>query len=309
MDIRYYLALERAHGIGSASLIEIHKTVQSVGISAADLFGCSDAELRNEFSFSEAVYKGFEEARGLFDTIDDEYGKMVEAGINTTFIFEDRYPALLRERLGNAAPPFLHSLGNFNLTKENSAALLSASDTSEKGTRIIHQTAEQCARHHITVAGGLTKGAGSSAHAAAVESGGQTIGIIPCGFFTFELSPRLMSVFDPARFLLLSPFRPNDEYSAFRAMERNRDIVALSRALFIVETPKDGGLMEAAKSAMKLSVPIYTAQYAEYPAGASGNEELMKTFRASPVRGRREGDNIVPNIDALIASVRFGVSK
>lgn len=309
MNIRYYLALERAHGIGSASLIEIHKSIQSVGISLADLFGCSDAELRNEFAFSEAIYKGFDEARKNLDAIDDEYCKMVEAGVSATFIFEEKYPSLLLKRLGNAAPPVLYSLGNFSLANEHSAALLSASETSEKGVRIIHQSAIDCARHHITVAGGLSKGAGIAAHAAAVECGGQTIGILPCGFFTFQLSPRLISVYDPDRFLLLSPFRPDEEYSAFHALERNRCIIALSRAVFIVETPKDGGLMEAAKSAVKLSVPLYTAQYSEYPAGASGNEELMKSFNALPVRGRREGETIIPNIEALIGAVKFGAVK
>ncbi|HEY1405052.1 MAG TPA: DNA-processing protein DprA [Spirochaetota bacterium] len=306
MNTRYYLALERAHGIGTATLSEIYETVRSIGISISDLFGCTDAELRNEFVFSEAIYKGFIEAKESLDDVDEEYGKLVAAGICATFFFDKNYPSLLKDKLHNGAPAVLYSIGDLSIAQSRAAALLSGSETSEKGTRIIHQTAIECARHHITVIGGLSKGAGSAAQAAALENGGQTIGILPCGFFTFELSARLTALYDPKKFLLLSPFRPDEEFSPFHAMSRNRNIIALSRALFIVETPKDGGLMEAAKSAAKLSVPLYTAQYADYPAGASGNEELIKNFNAIPVRGRREGDMIIPNIEALIASVKFG---
>ncbi|MGL4371003.1 MAG: DNA-processing protein DprA, partial [Spirochaetota bacterium] len=156
-----------------------------------------------------------------------------------------------------------------------------------------------------TVIGGVASGAGATAHTAALESGGTTVGIIPCGFLTFDLSAKLKAVFDSERFLLISPFYPKEEYSAFNAMNRNRIICALARAVFIVEAPAEGGIFEAAKSAAKLAIPLYTAEYSQYPESAAGNSSIIKEYHAQPVRGRKEGGAVVPNIDALIASVKF----
>jgi DNA processing protein len=309
IEYKYYLALERAQGIGPASLREIHETIRAINISIADIFSCSEQELRNEFSFSESIYKGIAEARTLLDQVDDDYARLIEAGISVILFFEESYPPILHDRLHNSIPPILYLIGNRSLLSTPCAALLGHSNTSEKGTMIIHKAAQECTHHNITVTGGLSGGAGTAAHASAIESGGSTIGVLPCGFFTFELSPRLTSLYDPTRFLLVSPFRLAEEYSPYHAMARNRIIAALSRAMFIVETPSEGGLIEAAKSAHKLSVPLFTAQYAEYPDSASGNELLIKDFGAIPVRGRKEHDTIVPNMDNLIAAVKFGGKK
>jgi predicted Rossmann fold nucleotide-binding protein DprA/Smf involved in DNA uptake len=305
-DSKYYLALDRAPGIGPASMREIHESLTRTGIKLSDLFACPDAEIRNEFVFSEAIYKGISSAKDMLDAADEEYCRIVGAGLRIVLFFEKAYPPLLAERLGNALPPVLYMLGDPAIASTPCAALLGHADTSEKGTLIIHQAARECVRHGITVVGGLSKGAGSAAHATAIEHGGMTIGVLPCGFFTFELSARLSQLYDPSRFLIISTFPPEDEYSQFRAMERNRYIAALSRAVCVVETPAEGGLVEAAKSARKLSVPLYTVQYAEYPPSAAGNDLLIKEYGAHPVRGRREGESIIPNIDALIASVKFG---
>ena len=165
-------------------------------------------------------------------------------------------------------------------------------------------------RHSITVISGLSKGTGAISAATVMEHGGNTVGIIPCGILTFNLSPRLTQLFDPERFLIMSPFSPAEEYSPFNSMARNRIISALAGAVFIVETPSEGGLIDAAKSAHKIGTPIFTAEFSEYGASASGNESLVKNFDAKWIRGRRERDKIIPNLDYLISAVRYGtVSK
>jgi DNA processing protein len=302
---RNWLALERAQGIGSAALKEIFDTVSALSISIEDVFGCTEDELRGEFTFSEAVFKGIIEAKSSIDKIEDDYLNLVEAGIRVTLFFEKDYPSLIKERLKNSAPSVLYSIGDLALALTPCAAVLGHSGTSEKGEQIAWNTAKEFARHITTTVSGLSKGAGVAAHLSALTHGGNTIGVLPCGFFSFELSQKLAPLFDPHRFLLLSPFYPTEEYNQFNAMSRNRLICALSRAVFIVESKKDGGSFDAAKSAVKLQIPLFTAQYAEYPASAEGNPVIIQELKAHPVRGRKEGAAVVPNLDGLLAAVKF----
>ena len=82
---------------------------------------------------------------------------------------------------------------------------------------------------------------------------------------------------------------------------------ALSCSLFIVEAPDHGGIFEAAKSANKLSVPLFTAQYSEYPENAQGNEKILKEMNAFPVKGRMENENLIPNMDKMIGILKYGI--
>jgi hypothetical protein len=52
-------------------------------------------------------------------------------------------------------------------------------------------------------------------------------------------------------------------------------------------------------------VPLFVAEYANYPQSAAGNLKLISEFGGIPVRGRKENEFVVPNIDKLIAKVKF----
>jgi predicted Rossmann fold nucleotide-binding protein DprA/Smf involved in DNA uptake len=302
---KHWLALERAHGIGPAALKEVFDTVTALSISIEDIFNCTMEEIRNEFAFNQHILAGIEEARKTIDAIEDEYLSLVEAGIHVTLFFEEAYPSRASHRLGNQTPAVIYSIGNMKLASASCAGIISHAETSDKGERIARNAAVQLADRSITVVGGMSKGAVTSAHIAALEHGGTTIGIIPCGFLTFEMSKRLMEMFDPDRCLVLSIFSPREEYSPFNAMARNRFLCALSKAVYIIESTKEGGTIEAAKSASKLGTPLYTTQYAEYPVSAEGNPILINEYSAQPIRGRKEGTNLIPNIDHLIAAVKL----
>lgn len=166
--------------------------------------------------------------------------------------------------------------------------------------------AKELAAHNIPVISGFASGAGMTAHRSSLESGGDTVAIIPYGILKLNLPEILKPVFDEQRFLAVSIFYPEEAATKFTAYTRNKIICAISHAVFIVESPEEGGIYEAAKSAHNLKIPLYTTEYAEYPANASGNKKILAEFGAYPVRGRKTSDNLtVPNMDRIIADVKF----
>ena len=104
---------------------------------------------------------------------------------------------------------------------------------------------------------------------------------------------------------IASPFYPDEQITKYNAFERNKIICALSKAVFIVEAPSEGGIFEAAKSAVKLNVPLYTAAYGEYPANALGNKKILEEMHGKAVMQRKGAELIEPNMDAFIADVKF----
>ncbi|MBP8084301.1 MAG: DNA-processing protein DprA [Spirochaetes bacterium] len=302
-----WIALERAEGIGSASISEIYETLTSLSLNINDLFSLSEREIREEFSFKESIIKGIISAIKISDEIEDDCADMEEVGIKPLFVFNKDYPEILKQRLGNSAPPVLYLMGSPMILNETLAAVLAHSETSEKGSMIIFKGAKILSSHSITTVGNMSKGGGSILHRSTIEAGGKTIGILPCGFFTYTMTEKIQSIYNPDNFLIISPFYLKEEFNIYRAIERNKLICALSKAVFIVESPAkdEGGIFEAAKSAQKMHIPLFTAEYAEYSEPSMGNPVLIKEYGAQPVRGRKDENGVSPNLDAYIAKIKF----
>jgi len=303
---KYWIALERVPGVGPAHLKEIYGIISNAGISLSEIFELTEEEIRNEFKFSPKTISFIKNAVEMLPAVADEYQKIIDAGITVTLFCSNTYPERLHSVLGSSIPPVLYSYGNMQILKKKGAAILGDSNISSRGEFITYMAAKDLAEHDIPVISGFANGAGMTAHRSSLESGGDTVAILPYGILKLNIPEILKPVFDQQRFLAISTFHPDEAADKFNAYTRNKIICALSHAVFIVESPEEGGIYESAKSARSLKIPLYTAEYAEYPVNASGNKKILAEMGAYPVRGRRNSDNLtVPNMDRIIADVKF----
>jgi len=304
-DTKYWIALEQEEGIGPAHLRSLHDVLQARGLSIIDIFELTPEEIKSEFSIGDTMIKAVTRAREMMPAIEKDYLDLLDAGIETLLFFEEGYPERLIGNLQNSIPPILYCLGNKGILQERGAAILGDRYISEKGNLIAHLAAREFSRHGIPVISGLARGAELTAHFSALENNGKTIAIIPFGMMHLKIPELIREVFDSARGVIISPFYPTREFSVYNAYNRNRIICALSYAVFIVESPEEGGIFEAGKSAQKVSVPLFVTEYSEYPESAAGNRKLLDEFDAQPVRGRMENNILAPNLDTLIGIVKF----
>jgi DNA processing protein len=308
-SLKHWIALEQAQGMGPAHLKEIHETLSSMGLSISDLFECSAAEITQEFPFQKKVIEIILSAKDLVDQIEGDYLSMIDAGITVLPFFSAQYPRRLLEIMGNEFPPILYVLGDLSLLGRRSVAILGDRDVSQKGEMIAYGAAKELARHDVITVSGMASGVGIIAHRSAMENGGKTTAVIPCGMLHFKAPGFLMEVMSPDRIVIVSPFYPSREMNKFNAFIRNKIICALSQAVYIVEAPKDGGIFEAAKSARKLNIPLYTTKYAQYPENAAGNPLIMEELGGLPVQRRRESEGLEPNMDQIMAHAKFNGEK
>ncbi|HOT44745.1 MAG TPA: DNA-processing protein DprA [Spirochaetota bacterium] len=305
-DTKYWIALEQTHGIGPAHMIEVHDALKGQNLSVGDLCGLSGEEIRKEFRFPDKIAEAITGMEATLEKIEEDYFKLLESGIDVIPFFSEQYPARLREVLGNAIPPLLYVYGNVRLLKQRGVAILGDKDVSDKGEMIAFEASRLLAKHRVPVISGYARGADLIAHRSALVNGGSTIALVPYGIFHLTVPNILGDVMNPDAMAVVSPFYPSREPNKFNAFIRNKIICALAYAVFIVEAPPDGGIFEAAKSAGNLKVPLFTAEYGEYPKNAGGNRKIMEEMGGIPVKGKMENGMLVPNMDRIIGLAKFG---
>jgi DNA processing protein len=303
---KYWIALASTKGIGTASLTLVHQKLAELQLSITDIFDLDGKELQHELGFSEKLSTLLIRGKDLLPKIDEDYTRLIEAGINTTLLFDESYPRRLAETMKNTAPPVLYTFGEKSILQKKSAAVLGYRDVSDRGEMISFLASRELSRHDIPVTSGFSRGAGYLAHRGALEHGGNSIAVLPHGMFHLNVPETLAEIMDLTRFCFVSPFYPADEYSVYNSYNRNSIICAMAMAVYIVEAPEEGGIFEAGKSAVHHKTPLFVTEYVEYPDSARGNPLLIKDYGAIPVRGRKEQDLLVPNLDALIGKVKWG---
>lgn len=302
---KYWIALERVQGIGPASLKEIHNKLSDSGLSISDIFDLSPEEIKSEFDFNDKVASAFKSSSGFLPAVEEEYMHLIDAGVEVLPFFSKKYPQRLHNVLGNNIPPFLYLFGNSDVLNSRGAAIIGDSKISSRGEFIAYNAARELASRNINVISGFANGADLTAHRGALEHGGITTAFVPYGILKLNIPDSIKHVYDPSRMAAVSIFPPGHTPDMYAAYIRNRVICALASAVYIVEAPDEGGIFEAAKSAHALNVPLYTTEYAEYPPTASGNKKIMSEFGALPVRGKKVDNLTLPNMDRIIADVKF----
>jgi len=306
MNTKYWIALEQSQGIGPAHLKEIHDTLSKLDLSIVDLFDLTGEEIEEEFHFNSKLVESICNARDVLNEIEDDYFAMIDAGINIIPFFSSDYPERLTKIMGNSFPPILYTFGNKKILKEGGIAILGDKNISDRGELIAYGAARELARHRITTISGFANGVGLVSHRAAIENGGNTIAVVPYGIKHFKPPEFIREVMDPDKIIIVSPFYPSREVNKFNAFIRNKIICALSYAVYIVEAPADGGIFEAAKSAHKLKIPLFTTRYGNYPENALGNPKIMEEFNGEPIQRKKDADTPEPNMDRIIALAKFG---
>lgn len=189
---------------------------------------------------------------------------------------EAEYPASVIEMFAPKEPPTLYCAGNLSLLAKLGVGICGSRKSSEKGIETVRDCAEQIALEGVPVISGNAAGIDVAAHRAALESGGCTVLVLPEGIDQFRVRKDLRDVWNWDRVLVVSQFAPDAPWAVFRAMDRNRVIIALSKAMIVVEAGETGGTLAAGLSTLKAGKPLYVAVYENMSSQAPGNEKLLQ---------------------------------
>jgi DNA protecting protein DprA len=182
----------------------------------------------------------------------------------------------LPESARSNLPPVLFAMGPTYLVATPSVGFCGSRSATGRGLEVAADIAEQVSGQGFNVVSGGAKGVDITAHKTALEKGGTTTVVLAEGILQYGMRPELRAVFDPARTLLVSEFFPDAAWIAGRAMQRNRTICALSRAMVLIEARATGGTFAAGEAALTMGLPLFTADYSTQLESNDGNRILLE---------------------------------
>jgi DNA processing protein len=253
-------------------------------------------------------------ARRACDAIGDAFGATVAAAARTPEVrertrralhaverqnlhvvtFDDElYPASLGERLGRYRPPLLFGRGDLALLQYVCVGVVGSRSASEYGLDVADELADAVARAGGCVVSGVALGVDAAAHAAALDAGGATIGVLGCGVDVFyprrneQLQERIAQ-----SGLLLSEHLPGEPPRKHQFPYRNRIIAALSAAVVIVEAGEKSGALSTAGHAGDQGIDVFAVPNA-----------IDRPNMAGILRLYREGAGVYTGVRDLLAHV------
>jgi len=187
------------------------------------------------------------------------------------------YPDALRNLFGALAAPDIWYLGNLNLFNRSGVGFCGSRHASESGLKVAADCAAQLSRGGITVISGYAAGVDMASHQAALTSGGNTIIVLPEGIDHFRIKKTIREFWNWDHVLVLSYFPRPAVWRPDRAMERNKAIVALSKAVLVLEAGDSGGTLNAGFTALEMDRPLFVAFFDHMGDGREGNRRLIES--------------------------------
>lgn len=220
------------------------------GLEIGDLLALPPSELIEagiEFDLAQRINQ-LNKKKDIFLEMAD-----LEAGTDCVTLTADhtQYPTHLIGRLKGNCPPVLFAKGNLELLNEmNPVAVTGMRECDEQALAYAHTIGQLSAKYDYVLISGGAKGIDITSQTSALESGGASIFVLPCGLETKAV--QLLQDKLVGRYLLLSSCMPFAAFSAVQAIERNRLIYALSNLAFVVcAKNRTGGTWSGAKQCLQ----------------------------------------------------------
>jgi DNA processing protein len=163
---------------------------------------------------------------------------------------DNGFPAVLRSIPD--PPLLLFVLGRLALLARPAVAIVGSRDHTRYGAEICRQIASLVARSGGVVVSGMARGLDATAHQAALDANGPTIGVLGNGLGVIYPAANRELYEQVARDgLLVSEFPPGERPNAGSFPRRNRLVSGLARVTVVVEAAEGSGALITADTALQ----------------------------------------------------------
>jgi len=189
---------------------------------------------------------------------------------------EPEYPARLREIYD--PPPLLYVLGNIELLRRHSVAIVGARRPTPYGNQMAERLARDLADRGLVICSGLARGIDSSAHHGALSSPtGTTIGVLGCGIdVVYPKENKKIFEEMQKRGAIITEF-PMGTFPAPQNFPiRNRIIAGMTLGVVVVEGAQYSGSLITARLAMEFGREVYGVPGNATQPSSFGPNQLIK---------------------------------
>ncbi len=206
---------------------------------------------------------------------------------------QPEYPALLAET--DDAPALLFVAGEPAILEKPQLAMVGSRRASRPGMDTAAAFSRSLASAGFVITSGLALGIDGAAHQAALDVGGQTIGVLGTGLEKLypQRHRRLAAAMIEQGSAVVSEFPLDAPPQAANFPRRNRIISGLSLGVLVVEASRASGSLITAKLAAEQGREVYAIPGSIHHPGAKGCHQLI-----------REGATLVESIEDILQGLR-----
>jgi DNA processing protein len=200
---------------------------------------------------------------------------LAEVGATAITSQDEAYPEAFR---GLPDPPFvLYAAGDLGLLYRPGVGVVGTRAPTPYGRASAAGLTRELARAGYVVVSGMAKGIDAVAHAAALDAGGATVGVLGHGIDR-AYPPENRGLFRRVREhgLLISELPPGEEPLAGNFPRRNRLIAALSAGVLVVEMGEKSGAKHTVDFALELGREVFAVPGPIGSAASAGTNQLLK---------------------------------
>lgn len=277
-----------------------HRITDSLG-SAEAVFSLPQDELLRIFGPYNRYLSGICES--TLEEASRLYERLLSQGYNVISIYEDSYPALLRDC--DDAPMVLYVRSGTDpaalFNTRPAVSIVGTRDMSLYGkewcTRIV-KTLSKAPQKPLIISG-MAIGIDITAHTAALDFGLPTIGVLPVGID--DVYPRrhiaaAKRIAEQEGGALITDYPPGTDAVAVNFLRRNRIIAGISQATILVESKAKGGGTLTARLASGYGRDVFTLPGRIDDLRSEGCNRLLREKIAEPIA----------SLDGLAAAVGLG---
>jgi len=197
--------------------------------------------------------------------------------VNCKLITDSEYPKLLKEIKGG--PKQLYYKGDWPASGwENCLAVVGSRRMTSYGKRAIEQIVAKIAALGITIVSGFMYGVDAACHRAALDVGGKTIAVMPCGINIIhpEYQTKLYNDILENNGLIISEFENDLPPALWTYPKRNRIVAGLSKATLVIEAALTSGSLITAKYAKEYNRKLFVVPGPITSLNSEGINQLIK---------------------------------
>jgi DNA processing protein len=203
--------------------------------------------------------------------------RLGQLGIRALTLLDDDYPANLR----NVAdpPPVLFVRGELRSEDTRAVALVGTRRATAYGHAVAERLARDLVAAGVSVVSGLAKGVDTTAHQAALASGGRTIAVLGNGLdqvYPPENAGLARRIVEASGGAVVAEFSPGIPPDAVNFPRRNRIISGLSLATVIIEAPEKSGALITADFALEQGRDVLAVPGSILSPASVGTNQLIR---------------------------------
>lgn len=261
-----------------AQWTKLAERLMEVKLQPADLLRLDKEELLKYFT-EEQVEK-IKRLSSRSASLSFELNKYTELGINIITRADEKYPKMLKKKLGKSCPPLFYYVGDLSLLDNKYMGFVGSRKVDANDADFTRAIVKGVVDQGYSVVSGGARGVDEISAQTCIENGGCVIEYISDSLNKKIKKKDVITAIRNKQLLILSMSKPDAPFNTGMAMNRNKYIYAQSNATVVVRSDYNkGGTWTGANEAIKKEYcKVLCWKNLEY----KGNQVLIENG-ASPI--------------------------